>query len=146
MDEDILAMQMSVVEGIPDELPPHPGYDTSVDHAPNRRQILSPDEKVLALENALRYIPPTLHSALAEEFMEELNSYGRILMRRYRPDAYPIKAYPIEAYPTKSTQAAAIMLMIHNNLDPPLLSFRTNSSPTVETEQCSRIGRNIASS
>ena len=54
MDEDILAMQMSVVEGIPDELPPHPGFDTTVDHAPNRRQILSSDEKVLALENALR--------------------------------------------------------------------------------------------
>ena len=123
MDEDILAMQMSVVEGIPVDLPPHPGMDESVDHAPNRRQILSPGEKVLALENALRYIPPSLHSTLAAEFMEELDSYGRILMRRYRPDSYPIKAYPIEAYPTKSTQAAAIMLMIHNNLDPAVAQF-----------------------
>ena len=123
MDGDVLAMQASVVEGIPAELPPHPGIDVSVDHAPNRRQILSPDEKVLALENALRYIPSALHSTLAPEFMEELETYGRILMRRYRPDSYPIKAYPIEAYPAQSTQAAAIMLMIHNNLDPAVAQF-----------------------
>ena len=123
MDDDVVAMRASVLEGIPDELPPHPGYDKSVDHAPNRRQILSAKDKGLALENALRYIPPAHHAEMADEFMEELDTYGRILMRRYRPTSHPIKAYPLDAYPAKSRQAAAIMLMIHNNLDPAVAQF-----------------------
>ena len=123
MDDDVVAMRASVLEGIPDELPPHPGYDESVDHAPNRRQILSAKDKRLALENALRYIPPAHHAEMADEFMEELETYGRILMRRYRPTSHPIKAYPLDAYPAKSRQAAAIMLMIHNNLDPAVAQF-----------------------
>lgn len=123
MDDDVHAMQVSVMEGIPDVLPPHPGHDDAVDHAPNRRQILSPQEKLLALENALRYIPASFHHQLAGEFMEELETYGRILMRRYRPTNHPIKAYPLNAYPAKSKQAAAIMLMIHNNLDPAVAQF-----------------------
>ena len=123
MDADIRAMKASIIEGIPSHLPDHPGIDESVDHAPNRRQILSGDEKRLALRNALRYIPPTFHRQLAPEFLEELNTYGRILMRRYRPTSYPMKAYPIDAYPTKSKQAASVMLMIHNNLDPDVAQF-----------------------
>ena len=69
----------------------------SVDHAPNRRQILTAEEKLLALENALRYIPPQHHESLADEFMDELNTYGRIIMRRYRPTSHPMKAYPLDA-------------------------------------------------
>ena len=123
MDDDVRCMQASVAEGIPSALPPHPGIDQSVDHAPNRRQILSPQEKKLAIRNALRYIPTEHHSLLAGEFLEELNTYGRVLMRRYRPTDFPMKAYPLESYPAKSTQAASIMLMIHNNLDPAVAQF-----------------------
>lgn len=111
------------MRGIPSELPEHPGHDSSVDHAPNRRQILTSDEKVLALQNALRYIPQEHHEALAAEFMDELNTYGRIIMRRYRPVDYVMRAYPIAAYPTQSVQAASIMLMIQNNLDPDVAQF-----------------------
>lgn len=123
MEDDVRRMRASVLEGIPSELPAHPGMDLTVDHAPNRRQILSPDEKQLAVRNALRYIPAEHHDALAAEFLEELNTYGRVLMRRYRPTSFPIKAYPIDAYPVKSQQAASIMLMIHNNLDPAVAQF-----------------------
>ena len=123
MEEDVRRMQASVREGIPDELPPHPGLDSNVDHAPNRRQILTPADKKLAIRNALRYIPPQHHGVLAEEFLEELNTYGRVLMRRYRPTSHAMKAYPLDAYPAKSKQAAAIMLMIHNNLDPAVAQF-----------------------
>lgn len=123
MEADVHAMQASVLEGIPDHLPEHPGLDESVDHAPNRRQILSEHEKKLALRNALRYIPSTFHRELAPELLDELNTYGRILMRRFRPTSHPIKAYPIDAYPAKSKQAASIMLMIHNNLDPAVAQF-----------------------
>ena len=123
MDEDVRRMQAAVLEGIPETLPEHPGIDLSVDHAPNRRQILSAEEKLLALENALRYIPPQHHETLADEFMDELNTYGRIIMRRYRPTSHPMKAYPLDAYPCASRQAASIMLMIHNNLDPAVAQF-----------------------
>ena len=123
MEDDVRRMQASVLEGIPSELPPHPGIDSTVDHAPNRRQLLTPTEKRLAIRNALRYIPTQHHDVLASEFLEELNTYGRVLMRRYRPTAFPIKAYPLDAYPTKSRQAASIMLMIHNNLDPAVAQF-----------------------
>ena len=123
MDDEVRCMQLSVLEGIPATLPPHPGHDPTVDHAPNRRQILTAKEKKLALRNALRYIPAEHHDVLASEFLEELNTYGRIIMRRYRPVCHSIKAYPIDAYPTKSIQAASIMLMIHNNLDPAVAQF-----------------------
>ena len=123
MEDDVSRMQASVLEGMPAELPPHPGIDSTVDHAPNRRQLLTPTEKRLAIRNALRYIPAQHHDVLAPEFLEELNTYGRVLMRTYRPTSFPIKAYPLDAYPTKSRQAASIMLMIHNNLDPAVAQF-----------------------
>ncbi len=123
MDDEVLRMRASIVEGIPADLPPHPGDDGGVDHAPNRRQILSNKEKLLALENALRYIPPQHHRSLASEFLTELNTYGRIIMRRFRPSDHPMKAYPLDAYPAKSKQAASIMLMIQNNLDPDVAQF-----------------------
>lgn len=123
MEDEIQHMQASVLEGIPEILPEHPGIDESVDHAPNRRQILDPAQKRLAVENALRYFAPKHHAVLLPEFLEELNTYGRIIMRRLRPTSFPMKAYPIDAYPTTSKQAAAIMLMIHNNLDPAVAQF-----------------------
>ena len=123
MEGVIDAMRTSILEGMPATLPPHPGTDPSVDHAPNRRQILSKDEKILALRNALRYHHPKHHEVLIPEFLEELNTYGRIIMRRFRPTTFPIRAYPLDAYPARSKQAAAIMLMIHNNLDPQVAQF-----------------------
>ena len=123
MSDNILRMQKFIAEGIPDELPPHPGIDNNVDHAPNRRQVLSKEEKKLALKNALRYFDARHHKELALEFADELETYGRIWMMRYRPTEYEMKAYPIDAYPTKSKQAAAIMLMIQNNLDKDVAQF-----------------------
>tara|TARA_B100000900_G_scaffold405470_1_gene415120 strand:+ start:301 stop:2334 length:2034 start_codon:yes stop_codon:yes gene_type:complete len=123
MDDEVKRMRDSLLQGIPSELPEHPGHDSSVDHAPNRRQILTGEEKVLALRNALRYIPQKHHEALAPEFLEELETYGRIIMRRYRPVDYAMRAYPITAYPAQSQQAAAIMLMIQNNLDSDVAQF-----------------------
>ena len=105
------------MQGIPEVLPPHKPYDTAVNHAPVRKNILSKEEKKLALRNALRYFDAKHHAALAAEFAEELLKYGRIYMYRLRPD-YPMYARPIEEYPAVSKQAAAIMLMIQNNLDP----------------------------
>ena len=116
-------MRASVVQGMPDELPPHPGTDDTVDHAPNRRQILTESQKRLAVENALRYVHPNHHDVLGPEFLQELNTYGRIIMRRFRPVAHAIKAYPLDAYPARSRQAASIMLMIQNNLDPAVAQF-----------------------
>src|SRR5262245_7874209 len=116
------AFRKSLVEGIPDELPPPAVHDPGVDHAPARRQLLSRAEKELALRNALRYFPPPFHRVLAPEFARELATDGRIYMRRYRP-AYAMKAHPIDAYPAKSRQAAAIMMMIQNNLDPDVAQF-----------------------
>ena len=123
MSDNILRMQKFIAEGIPEELPPHPGIDNNVDHAPNRRQVLSKEEKKLALKNALRYFDVKHHEELALEFADELETYGRIWMMRYRPTEYEMKAYPIDAYPTKSKQAAAIMLMIQNNLDKDVAQF-----------------------
>ena len=102
--------------GIPNELPEPKPYDTEINHAPKRKEILSAEEKKLALRNALRYFPKSLHAQLAPEFAEELKTYGRIYMYRYRP-SYEMYARPIDEYPAKSRQAAAIMLMIQNNLD-----------------------------
>ena len=123
MSDNILRMQKFIAEGIPEELPPHPGIDNNVDHAPNRRQVLSKEEKKLALKNALRYFDVRHHKELALEFADELETYGRIWMMRYRPTEYEMKAYPIDAYPTKSKQAAAIMLMIQNNLGKDVAQF-----------------------
>lgn len=123
MATDIDAMRAHIGLGIPTELPIHPGISDEVDHAPARRQILSNKEKKLALRNALRYFPENLHGELAKEFVEELETYGRIWMMRYRPTEYTIHAYPLDAYPTKSQQAASIMLMIHNNLDKKVAQF-----------------------
>ncbi len=108
--------QADIRAGIPDTLPAPKPYDKTINHAPKRKDILTNEEKVLALKNALRYFPTKHHKTLAKEFMEELKRYGRIYMYRYRPD-YEMKARPIEEYPARSRQAAAIMLMIQNNLD-----------------------------
>ena len=109
--------QQDIMGGIPSRLPEPQEYDTSVNHAPRRKDILTPAQKALALKNALRYFPKEQHAVLAPEFAEELRRYGRIYMYRLRPH-YPMYARPIEEYPAKCRQAAAIMLMIQNNLDP----------------------------
>jgi urocanate hydratase len=106
-----------VLTGIPQELPAAKPYLTEVNHAPKRKDILSAEEKKLAIRNALRYFEPRHHPVLAREFASELKQYGRIYMHRFRPD-YPMKARPIEEYPYRSRQAAAIMVMLQNNLDP----------------------------
>lgn len=105
-----------IQQGIPDTLPPRKEYDPEINHAPKRKEILSEDEKILALRNALRYFDPKHHAELLPEFKEELETYGRIYMYRFRPD-YKMHARPIDEYPGKSSQAKAIMLMIQNNLD-----------------------------
>jgi len=109
--------QNEILAGIPDELQEVKEYDKNINHAPKRKDILTKEQKRLALKNALRYFPERLHKQLAPEFYEELEKYGRIYMYRYRP-SYKMYARPIDEYPAKSRQAAAIMLMIQNNLDP----------------------------
>ena len=109
--------QEEIRAGIPAELPEPQPYDESVNHAPVRKDILTAEEKVLALRNALRYFPKRHHEVLAKEFAEELRRYGRIYMYRFRP-SYKMYARPIDEYPAKCSQAAAIMAMIQNNLDP----------------------------
>ena len=112
-----LSWQEEILEGLPSYLPEAKPYDTKINHAPKRKDILTDAEKALALKNALRYFPKDLHEALAPEFAQELRDYGRIYMYRYRPDN-EILARPLDEYPAKSRQAAAIMAMIQNNLDP----------------------------
>ena len=108
--------QESITAGIPETLPAPKPYDTTINHAPKRKDILTPEQKELALANALRYFDPKHHETLAPEFAEELRKYGRIYMYRFRPE-YEMYARPIDHYPARSRQAAAIMLMIQNNLD-----------------------------
>lgn len=108
--------QEQILQGIPDYLPLKKDYDYNINHAPKRKQILSKDEEILALKNALRYFNPKFHKELLPEFREELELYGRIYMYRFMPD-YKIYARPIDEYPGKSLQAKSIMLMIQNNLD-----------------------------
>ena len=108
--------QNDIRAGIPDRLPAAKPYDKQINHAPKRKEILTPEEQVLAIKNALRYFPAKHHALLAKEFAEELRKYGRIYMYRLRPD-YEMYARPIDQYPCKCRQAAAIMLMIQNNLD-----------------------------
>ena len=112
-----MTFQEEILTGIPAQLPEAQPYDKEINHAPKRKDILKPEEKVLALKNALRYFPEALHAKLAPEFAQELKEYGRIYMYRYRP-SYKMYARPIDEYPAKSRQAAAIMAMIQNNLDP----------------------------
>ena len=112
-----MTFQEEILAGIPqDRLPEAKPYDKDINHAPKRKDILTPAEKELALRNALRYFPEKLHAQLAPEFAQELRDYGRIYMYRYRP-SYKIYARPIGEYPCKCTQAAAMMAMIQNNLD-----------------------------
>ncbi len=112
-----LSFKEQILQGIPDELPESKEYDATTNHAPRRKDVLSTAEKKLALANALRYFHPRHHELLAAEFYHELLNYGRIYMHRFRPD-YTMKARPIHEYPHQSLSAAAIMLMIQNNLDP----------------------------
>ncbi|MBK9176988.1 MAG: urocanate hydratase [Flavobacteriales bacterium] len=114
---DLAPFQQTLREGIPDVLPPARPLDPSVSHAPKRKDILTAEEKKLALRNALRYFHPKHHITLAPEFAQELKEHGRIYMYRLRPE-HAMHARPIDHYPAKSRQAAAIMLMIQNNLDP----------------------------
>jgi urocanate hydratase len=114
---DMQTFQQQILQGIPDELPAPKPYDDTVSHAPRRKDILTTEEKKLAIKNALRYFHPRHHAVLAAEFYQELKHFGRIYMYRFRPD-YAMHARPIHDYPHRSVQAAAIMLMIQNNLDP----------------------------
>ncbi|WP_274475346.1 urocanate hydratase [Mangrovimonas aestuarii] len=111
-----MTFQEQILEGIPNPLPQPKAYDPEINHAPKRKEILNTEEKKLALKNALRYFDKSQHEELVEEFKQELEDYGRIYMYRLRPD-YKMYARPIDEYPAKSKQAAAIMLMIQNNLD-----------------------------
>jgi urocanate hydratase len=111
-----MTFQEQILEGIPSQLPLPKTYDPTINHAPKRKDILTAEEKKLALQNALRYFDPQHHAELIPEFKEELERYGRIYMYRLRPD-YKMYARPIAEYPGKSEQAKAIMLMIQNNLD-----------------------------
>lgn len=112
-----MTFQEQIKQGIPSVLPPKKPYNPNVSHAPKRKEILTEEEKKLALKNALRYFEPKFHAELIPEFKEELEKYGRIYMYRFKPD-YEMYARPIEEYPGSSLQARAIQLMIQNNLDP----------------------------
>jgi urocanate hydratase len=116
-ESEVARFRESVTQGIPNVLPAKKPYDPTVNHAPKRKKILSSDEEILALRNALRYFEPQHHATLLPEFREELEIYGRIYMYRFMPD-YAMHARNIADYPAQTQQAAAIMLMIQNNLDP----------------------------
>jgi urocanate hydratase len=109
-------LKQAILQGIPSELPAKKNINPSVSHAPNRKDILNKEEKQLAIRNALRYFPEHMHSVLAPEFAEELKTYGRIYMYRFMPD-YEIKARHLEDFPHESKQAAALQMMLSNNLD-----------------------------
>lgn len=111
-----MTFKEQILQGIPSDLPAKRPAEGNINHAPKRKDILSPEEKELALKNALRYFEPRHHATLLPEFREELETFGRIYMYRFRPE-YKMYARPIEEYPGKSLQAKAIMLMIQNNLD-----------------------------
>lgn len=111
-----MTFQQQIQQGIPTELPQQKPYDAHINHAPKRKDILSEEEKILALKNALRYFDPQFHAELLPEFRKELDDFGRIYMYRFRPD-YEMKARNIDEYPGKSQQAKAIQMMIQNNLD-----------------------------
>lgn len=113
---DLLSFKQAILQGIPAELPEPKTYDAAINHAPKRKDILTVSEKKLAIANALRYFPASFHPVLAKEFAEELKQFGRIYMYRFRPD-YRLYARKISDFPHQSQQAAAIMLMLSNNLD-----------------------------
>lgn len=115
--ETTLSFKEQILQGIPDVLPEKKKLDTSLNHAPQRKDVLTAEEKKLAIRNALRYFHPRHHAELAPEFYEELKQFGRIYMYRFKPD-YAMYARPVQEYPHQSLPAAAIMLMIQNNLDP----------------------------
>ena len=117
-----LAFKECLLAGIPDDLPSPKPLDDSVPHAPIRPQVLSESEKILAIQNSLRYFPTEWHSTLAPEFLQELEELGHIYMHRFRPD-YEIFARPIDEYPSNCLSAASVMLMIQNNLDPSIAQF-----------------------
>ena len=112
-----MTFKEQILQGLPSALPPKKAYPIGGNRAPKRKDVLSKEEKQLAIRNALRYFPDQWHSDLATEFAEELKEYGRIYMYRFKPN-YDIYARPISEYPAQSEQGAAIMLMIQNNLDP----------------------------
>ena len=112
-----MTFKEQILQGLPNELPSKKEYNSALSHAPKRKDILSSEEKLLAIKNALRYFPKAWHRELAQEFAFELSTYGRIYMHRFKPE-YTMYARPIDEYPHTSTQAAGIMLMIQNNLDP----------------------------
>jgi urocanate hydratase len=112
-----MTFKQQILQGIPDKLPAKKPYPKGANRAPSRKEILTIEEKKLAIKNALRYFPKKWHEELAVEFAEELKAYGRIYMYRFKPD-YKIYARPITEYPANTPQAAAIMMMIQNNLDP----------------------------
>ena len=114
--------QQAIVTGIPQALPPSPLYEPNSPHAPKRKHNLTIAEKKLAVKNALRYFPSEMHASLAPEFAQELETYGHIYMFRFKPQ-YPMYARPISEYPAKCAQAAAIMLMIQNNLNPAVAQY-----------------------
>ena len=116
MKSTLQEFQKDIIQGIPEVLPTTQSYDSTINHAPIRKDILTIEEKKLAVRNALRYFDPSWHPILGPEFVEELKKYGRIYMYRFRP-IHRMYARPIEEYPAKSQAAAAIMLMIQNNLD-----------------------------
>ena len=117
-----LTFKECLLAGIPDDLPSPKSLDNSVPHAPIRPQVLSYSEKILAIQNSLRYFPTEWHSTLAPEFLQELEELGHIYMHRFRPD-YEIFARPIDEYPSNCLSAASVMLMIQNNLDPSIAQF-----------------------
>ena len=118
----VMEFDANSFKGIPEHLPPRKELDETVPHAPPRPQVLDEKGKKLAIENALRYFPEEWHKTLANEFLDELNQFGHIYMHRFRPD-YEMYARPISEYHSKSESAAAIMLMIQNNLDPNIAQF-----------------------
>ena len=113
----MITFKEEIIQGIPNALPISQAFDSDINRAPKRKEILSSEEKQLAVRNALRYFPKEHHEILAKEFAAELHEFGRIYMFRYRPQ-HAMHARSIDEYPAKSKQAAAIMLMIQNNLDP----------------------------
>ncbi len=113
----------SLRDGIPAVLPPHPGIDASVPHAPRRPVSLSDEDTALALKNALRYFPESQHAELLPELAKELSELGHIYCHRLRPTEYQMRAHALGDYPAACAQAASIMLMIMNNLDPAVAQF-----------------------
>ena len=133
----MISFAEEIKQGIPQELPTPKVWDAQVNHAPKRKEILSPAEKKLAIANALRYFPKAQHAILAKEFAQELADYGRIYMYRFMPE-HPIFARPIHEYPGKSEQAKAIMLMIQNNLDHRVAIHQIPQVSELSVRQCLR--------